>query len=127
MAVQINMQQGAQLQRAIRSLERPILPPGYSPMHERLAAAFLKNTPEKNAADPRLAPAQAIVDAAMHAARSRGENARAIDSAGESTRKAVAAVIRSGEPLDPNAPEFRGRGSGPPQPPAPTKDKGRGR
>ncbi|WP_232834252.1 hypothetical protein [Sphingomonas sp. FARSPH] len=127
LAVQINMQQGAQLQRAIRALERPILPPGHSPMHERLAAAFLKNTPEKNAADPRLAPAQAIVDAAMQAARSRGDNARAIEGAGESTRKAVAAVIRSGEPLDPNAPEFRGRGTGQPQPPSPTKDKGRGR
>lgn len=61
LAVQINMQQGAQLQRAIRALERPILPPGHSPMHERMAAAFLKNTPAKNAADPRLAPAQAIV------------------------------------------------------------------
>ncbi|WP_019054176.1 MULTISPECIES: Fic/DOC family protein [Sphingobium] len=127
LAVQINMQQGAQLQRAIRALERPILPPGHSPSHERLAAAFLKNTPEKNAADPRLAPAQAIVDAAMQAARSRGDNARAIDGAGESTRKAVAAVIRSGDPLDPNAPEFRGRGTGQPQPPSPTKDKGRGR
>ena len=63
----------------------------------------------------------------MQAARSRGDNARAIDGAGESTRKAVAAVIRSGDPLDPNAPEFRGRGTGQPQPPSPTKDKGRGR
>src|SRR3546814_4041434 len=63
------MQQGAQLQRAIRALERPIFPPGHSPMHERLADAFLKNAAEKNAADPRLAPAQAIVDAALQAAR----------------------------------------------------------
>lgn len=127
LAVQINMQQGAQLQRAIRALERPILPPGHSPMHERLAAAFLKNTAEKNAADPRLAPAQAIVDAAMQAARSRGDNARAIDATGESTRKAVAAVIRSGEPLDANAPEFSGRGRAQQQTSSPTKDKGRGR
>lgn len=127
LAVQINMQQGAQLQRAIRALERPIFPPGHSPMHERLADAFLKNTAEKNAADPRLAPAQAIVDAAMQAVRARSESARAIDAAGESTRKVVAAVIRSGEPLDANASEFRGRGSAQQQPPSPTKDKGRGR
>src|SRR3546814_9644096 len=80
------MQQGAQLQRAIRALERPIFPPGHSPMHERLADAFLKNAAEKNAADPRLAPAQAIVGAAVQAARGRGESARAIEATGESTR-----------------------------------------
>ena len=96
-------------------------------MHERLADAFLKNTAEKNAADPRLAPAQAIVDTAMQTARARGESVRAIDGAGESTRKAVAAVIRSGEPLDANAPEFRVRVRAQQQPPSPTKDKGRGR
>ena len=126
LAVQINMQQGAQLQRAIRALERPIFPPGHSPIHERLAASFLKNTPEKNAADPRLAPAQAIVDAAIQAARGRGENSRAIESAGESTRKAVAAVIRTGEPLDARAPEFQGRGPGS-SPSSPDRDKGRSR
>src|SRR3546814_12563224 len=54
MAVQINMQQGAQLQRAIRALERPIFTTGHSPMHERLVDAFLKHAAEKTAADPRL-------------------------------------------------------------------------
>src|SRR3546814_12962585 len=103
------MQQGAQLQRAIRALERPIFPPGHSPMHERLADAFLKNAAEKNAADPRLAPAQAIVDAAVQAARGRGERARALEATGESTRKAGAAGLRSGEPLHAKEPGRRQR------------------
>src|SRR3546814_990236 len=107
--------------------ELPIFPPGHSPVHERLADAFLKNAAEKNAADPRLAPAQAIVDAAVQAARGRGESARAIEATGESTRKAVAAVIRSGEPLNANAPELRGRGAAQQQSPSPSKDKGRSR
>ena len=71
LGVQINSQQPAHLQRAVRSLERPALPPGHSPGQERLAELFLKNTPEKNNADPRLAPAQAIVDAAIKTARDR--------------------------------------------------------
>src|SRR3546814_5221921 len=37
LGVQINGQQSAQLQRAVRALERPILPPGHSPGQERLA------------------------------------------------------------------------------------------
>lgn len=57
----------------------------------------------------------------MHAARGRGEGARAVEASGETARKAVAAVIRSGEPLDANAPEFGGRGT------AQSKDKDRSR
>src|SRR3546814_4936170 len=34
LGVQINGQQSAQLQRAVRALERPILPPGHSPGQE---------------------------------------------------------------------------------------------
>ena len=125
LAIEINMQPPAQLQRAIRALERPISPPGHSPTHERLAAAFLRNTPEKNSADPRLKTAQAIVDGAARAAKDRGESGRAIEGAVDSTRKAVAAVIRSGAPLDPYAAEFRGRASAPAK--AVTRDKVRGR
>ena len=86
LGVQINAQQPTHIQRAMRSLERPVLPPGHSPSQERLAELFLKNTPEKNHADPRLAPAQAIVDAAMQTARHRGESARMVGTIGESTR-----------------------------------------
>jgi cell filamentation protein len=123
LAVQINMQNTAQLQRAIRALEKPILPPGHSPAHDRLAATFLKNSPDKNLADPRLAPAQAIVEAAMGAARSRGDNSKAVDTVGEATRKTIAGKIRSGEPLDPKAPEFGGKAPITPGPP--TKDRTR--
>ena len=56
LGVQINSQQPAQLQRAVRSMERPILPPGASPGQERLAELFLKITAEKNHVEPRLAP-----------------------------------------------------------------------
>lgn len=125
LAIEINMQPTAQLQRAIRALERPISPPGHSPTHERLAAAFLRNTPEKNSADPGLKMAQAIVDGAARAAKDRGESGRAIAGVVDSTRKAVAAVIRSGALLDPNADEFRGRASSPVQ--AVTRNKGLGR
>lgn len=100
LGVQINAQQPTQLQRAVRALERPILPPGHSPGQERLAATFLKNTPEMNHADPRLASAQAIVDAAMQTARDRGEGARMIGTIGESTRQLVADRIKSGGTLD---------------------------
>ncbi|NBB42309.1 Fic/DOC family protein [Sphingobium yanoikuyae] len=100
LGVQINAQQPAQLQRAVRALEKPVLPPGYSPGQERLAAAFLKNTPEQNHADPRLAPAQAIVDAAMQTARDRGESGRMVGTIRESTRQLVADRIKSGGTLD---------------------------
>lgn len=98
--VQINAQQQAQLQRAVRALEKPVLPPGHSPGQDRLAAQFLTNTAEMNHADPRLAPAQSIVDAAMKAARDRGESARMVGTIGESTRRFVADRIKSGGELD---------------------------
>lgn len=102
LGVQINAQQPTHVQRAVRALERPVLPPGHSPGQERLAEQFVKNTPEKNHADPRLAPAQAIVDAAMQTARDRGESSRMIGTIGESTRQFVAERIRSGGTLDPD-------------------------
>lgn len=114
LGVQINSQQSPQLQRAVRALERPVLPPGYSPGQERLAAAFLKNTAEQNHADPRLAPAQAIVDAAQKAARDRGEGARAISSIGESTRRLVANRIKAGGELSADLGHAPDRGATPP-------------
>jgi cell filamentation protein len=122
LGVQINTQQPAQLQRAVRSLERPVLPPGHSPGQERLAAEFLKNTPEKNNADPRLAPAQAIVDAAMKTARDRGESARMVGTIGESTRQLVAERIKSGGSLDAEIGRTPDRAA-PPAPP--DKDRSR--
>ncbi|MBB4642715.1 Fic/DOC family protein [Rhizorhapis suberifaciens] len=101
LGIQINVQQQAHIQRAVRALQKPVLPPGHSPGQERLAAAFLKNTPEMNHADPRLAPAQAIVDAAMQTARDRGESARMVGTIGDSTRQLVADRIKSGDTLDP--------------------------
>jgi cell filamentation protein len=121
LGVQINGQQTAQLQRAVRALERPILPPGAAPGQERLAELFLKNSAEKNNADPRLAPAQAIVDAAMQTARERGDSARMVGTIGESTRQLVADRIKSGGTLDAEI----GR-AGPAPAPAP-RDKDRGR
>jgi cell filamentation protein len=100
LGVQINSQQPAQLQKAVRSLERPALPPGHSPGQERLAELFLKNTPEKNNADPRLAPAQAIVDAAIKTARDRGESVRMVSTIGDSTRQLLADRIKTGGALD---------------------------
>jgi len=100
LGVQINAQQPTHVQRAVRALERPVLPPGHSPGQERLAEQFVKNTPEKNHADPRLAPAQAIVDAAMQTARDRGESSRMIITIGESTRQLVADRIKTGSALD---------------------------
>jgi len=101
LGIQINSHQPAQLQRAVRALELPILLPGHSPGQERLAELFLKNTPETNHADPRLAQAQAIVDAAMKAARDRAESIRMIGTIGEPTRQLVADRIKSGDMLDP--------------------------
>ncbi len=100
LGVQVNAQPSAHVQRAVRSLERPVLPPGHSPGQERLAELFLKNTPEKNNADPRLAPAQAIVDAAMTTARERGESGRMVNTIGDSTRQLVADRIKTGGALD---------------------------
>ncbi|RYD24895.1 MAG: cell filamentation protein, partial [Lysobacteraceae bacterium] len=100
LGVQINAQQPTHVQRAVRALERPVLPPGHSPGQERLAEQFVKNTPEKNHADPRLAPAQAIVDAAMQTARDRGESSRMIGTIGELTRQFVADRIKAGGALD---------------------------
>lgn len=122
LGVQINSQQPAQLQRAIRSLERPILPPGASPGQERLAELFLKNTAEKNHADPRLAPAQSIVDAAREKARERGESARMVNTVGDSTRQLVADRIRTGTALESAA----GQRSAPPTP-RPERGKDRSR
>src|SRR3546814_13756092 len=65
-----------------------------------LAELFIKNTPEKNHADPRLSPAQAIVDAAMKTAAARGESARMVATIRESTRQLVADRIKAGGSLD---------------------------
>src|SRR3546814_13967040 len=65
-----------------------------------LAELFIKNTPEKNHADPRLSPAQAIVDAAMKTADDRGESARMVATIRESTRQLVAHRIKAGGSLD---------------------------
>jgi cell filamentation protein len=120
--VQINAQQAAQLQRAVRSLEHPALPPGHSPGQERLADLFLKNTPEKNNADPRLASAQAIVDAALKTARDRCDSARMVSSVGESTRQLIADRIKTGGTLDAEI----GRAPGATAvPPPPQKDRSR--
>lgn len=100
LGVQINGQQPAQLQRAVRALERPILPPGHAPGQERLAAAFLKNSRENNLADSRLAAAQLIVDTAMQTARERGESARMVNSIGESTRQLIVERIKAGGAFD---------------------------
>lgn len=100
LGVQINAQQSVQLQKAVRALERPILPPGHAPGQERLAATFLKNSPEGNLADTRLAAAQAIIDSAMQTARERGESARMVTSIGESTRQLIAERIRAGGALE---------------------------
>lgn len=97
------------------------MPPGHSPGQERLAELFLKNTPEKNQADPRLAPAQAIVDAAIKTARDRGESGRMVGTIGESTRQLVADRIKAGGSLDGEI----GRAT-PAQAPAP-RDKDRSR
>jgi cell filamentation protein len=59
----------------------------------------------------------------MTAARERGESAKAITSLGEATRKTIAGKIRSGEPLDPKAPEFAGKGPATIAPP--TRDRSR--
>lgn len=122
LGVQINAQQPAHLQRAVRALERPILPPGHSPGQERLAGLFLKNTAEKNNADPRLAPAQAIVDAALKTARDRGESARTLHTIGESTRQLVAGRIKTGGPLDSELGRVADRSA---VPPPQQKDRGR--
>ena len=122
LGVQIRQQQPTQLQRAVRALERPVLPPGHSPHQERLAALFLKNTPDTNHADPRLAPAQALVDAAIAAARTRGDSERSVGSAGESTRQRVAEQIKAGGKLDADSVRAPDRGAD-----TPSKDQTRGR
>lgn len=122
LGVQIRQQQPTQLQRAVRALERPVLPPGHSPHQERLAALFLKNTPEKNHADPRLAPAQALVDAAIATSRERGDSTRAIGAMGESTRQRVAEQIKTGGKLDAESVRPPARDTG-----TPMKDRTRGR
>lgn len=86
-----------------------------------MAELFLKNTPEKNNADPRLAPAQAIVDAAIRTAQDRGDSVRMIGSVGESTRQLVADRIKSGGMLDPEI----GRAGSAPMPTPRDKDRSR--
>lgn len=103
LGIQIHSQQPGQLQRAVRALEQPVLPPGHAPGQERLAAQFLKNNAEQNHADLRLSPAQAIVDGAIRTARERGENVRMVATIAESTRQLVAERIRTGGTLDADA------------------------
>jgi cell filamentation protein len=81
---------------------------------------FLKNTAEKNHADPRLAPAQAIVDDAMQKARERGESARMVNAVGESTRQLVADRIKTGAALE-------GTSAVPPDRGTPSPDHGKDR
>lgn len=124
-SVQINMSQNTSLQRAVRNLENSVSAPGTSPPRDRLAGAFLKNTPEQNKADPRFAPAQAIVDQVMGAARSRGDNQRTVKAAGEAARKNIAERMRYGQPIDAKPPAFENKGPALPTPPTQTKDRSR--
>ncbi len=77
----------------------------------------------ENPADPRLAPAQTIVDAAMQLARDRGDSARSVTAQGEAARQRIADSIRTGSTLDAGV-GSRAQDSKP-VPPAP--DKGRSR
>jgi cell filamentation protein len=122
LAARINTQQPAAIQRAVRSLERPILPPGQSPAHERLADTFLKNTPDQNKADPRLAAAQDIVARAQAVSLARGDSARLVEAAGDAARTSVAANIRMGKPFDEG---MTLPSPGGPKPPALGKDRSR--
>jgi hypothetical protein len=56
LSVQINAQQQAHLQRAVRLLEKPIFPPGHAHGQEQLATQFLQNSAGKNHTDPRVFP-----------------------------------------------------------------------
>ena len=85
--------------RSNNAVWRPVLPPGQSPAQDRLADAFLQNTPVENRADPRLNGAQAIVDQAEAASRTRGDGQRRIEAATDQARTAVAANIRAGKPV----------------------------
>jgi cell filamentation protein len=122
LATRINGQQPAHIQRAVRSLERPVLPPGQSPAHERLADTFLKNLAEQNRGDPRLAGAQAIVDRVQAASRDRGDGSRLLEGTVDAARTSIAANIRAGRPFDDGMALQSQSG---PKPPAP--DKGRSR
>lgn len=122
LATRINAQQPAQVQRAVRSLERPVLPPGQSPAHDRLADLFLKNAAEQNRSDPRLAGAQAIVDQVQAVSRQRGDGPRLMEGTIDAARTSIAANIRAGRPFEDGLTlptQYRSK------PPAP--DKGRGR
>lgn len=99
LAVRISSQPPTQVQRAARALERPLLPAGQSPVHNRLSDTFLRNTLDQNRADPRFTGAQAIVDQAEAASRTRGDGQRRIEAATDKARTAVAANIRAGKPV----------------------------
>ncbi|MFC4594569.1 Fic/DOC family protein [Sphingobium tyrosinilyticum] len=100
LAARINTQQPAQILRAVRSLESPILPPGLSPVQERLAELFLKNSPQENMADPRLQAAVTLLEQVEKASRAKGEGPRVVEGAIEATRTVIAANIRSGRSMD---------------------------
>lgn len=122
LASRINAQQPAQVQRAVRSLERPVLPPGQSPAHDRLSDLFLKNAAEQNRSDPRLAGAQAIVDHVQAVSRQRGDGPRLMEGAIDAARTSIAANIRAGRPFEDGLTLPAQDRSKPPAP-----DKGRGR
>lgn len=100
LAARINTQQPAQILRAVRALERPLLPPGQFPGQERLAELFLKNTSEQNRADPRLLGAEALLEQVHKASRAKGEASRLVDGAVEAARTTIAANIRAGKSMD---------------------------
>ena len=100
LGTRINSQQPANILRAVRSLERPILAPGQSRAHEHLVETFLENSADQNKADPRLAGAQAVVDKAQTASQARGDGPRLVEAATDAARTAVAANIRAGKPFD---------------------------
>jgi cell filamentation protein len=122
LAARINIQQPAQVHRAVRSLERPVQPPAQSPGHDRLAETFLKNTRAQNHADPRLAGAQEIVDKAQAASQARGDGPRLVEAAAKAARTSIAANIRAGRPFDE---DIVPQDPGGPRPPALDKSRSR--
>nr|WP_254108258.1 MULTISPECIES: Fic family protein [unclassified Sphingomonas]AJW29474.1 Cell filamentation protein Fic [Sphingomonas sp. JE1] len=100
LATRIHTQPPAQVLRAVRSLERPMLPPGQSPPQERLAEQFLRNTPEQNKADPRFLGAEALLDRVHKASLAKGDAPRLVDGAVDAARTRIADNMRAGRTFD---------------------------
>lgn len=94
---------------ADRALHLSAMPRGVGQVDRRLADRFMKNTPDENRADPRLAPFQLVVDRHLADAHAKGASKAQLAKASESAMRSAADALAHGKTAEKIFDKSKGR------------------